>query len=175
MNLYFRLILVLLKSLFTKKIAALAPSEINFRVLPFDCDLNLHLTNSRYASFLDLGRLYYIFQLKITRKILKQKWTPVLASSETTFIRQVKPFQKVTLRTQLLAWDEKYQYFYHRFTVNNQIVATTLAKTAAYKNGTAVPSDSIVRLSEENISSPPLPETIKLFRELSVSKRRLHG
>jgi len=175
MNLYFRMILVLLKSFFAKKISPLTTSQVSFRVFPFDCDLNFHLTNSRYFSFMDLGRMHYIGKLKITSKVLKNKWIPVLAGSEATFIRQVRPFQKVTISTQLLTWDEKYQYFYQRFTVNKKIVATALAKTAAFANGETVPSNKIVALVDGNIPAPPMPESVKLFRELGTHKRRLHG
>ena len=175
MNLYFRIILVLIKSFFAKKISPLTSSTLSFRALPFDCDINLHLTNSRYLSFMDLGRTYYVGQLKMIGKLLKKKWMPVVASSEITFIRQVKPFQKVTLTTQLLTWDEKYQYFYQHFSTDKQIVATALVKTAAYTKDGAVAMEKILQLVGEEIPAPPIPETITLFRELSATKRRLHG
>ena len=69
MNLYFRIILVLIKSFFAKKISPLTSSTLSFRALPFDCDINLHLTNARYLSFMDLGRTYYVGQLKMIGKL----------------------------------------------------------------------------------------------------------
>ncbi len=175
MNLYFRLLLVLLKAITAKKITPLTPSTITFRVLPFDCDINGHLTNARYLSFMDLGRTYYVGQLKLIGKLLKKKWLPVVASNEISFIRPAKPFKKITLTTQLLTWDEKYQYFYHRFNSNNQIIATALVKTAAYSKKGTVPMNKILQLYGEILTAPPIPETIKIFRELTTSKRRLHG
>ena len=175
MNLYLRMLLVLLKAAAAKKITPLTPSTITFRTLPFDCDINGHLTNSRYLSFMDLGRTYYVGQLKMIGKLFKKKWMPVVASSEITFIRQVKPLQKVTLMTQLLTWDEKYQYFYQRFSTNQQIVATALVKTAAHAKDGTVSMDKILQLYGEKLTPPPIPKTIKIFRELTANKRQLHG
>ena len=100
---------------------------------------------------------------------------PIVASNETTFIRPVKPLQKVTLTTQLLTWDEKYQYFYQYFSANGKVVATALVKTAAYTKGGTIAMEKILQLLGEDIPAPPIPETITLFRELSAAKRRLHG
>ena len=58
MNLYFRLILVFIKSLFAGKRNPLEASVVHFRVWPLDCDVNLHLTNSRYFAFADLGKAF---------------------------------------------------------------------------------------------------------------------
>ena len=62
MNLYFRFWLILWQSLRAKAQNLLAPSQLRFTVFPTDCDLNLHLTNSRYLSFMDLGRTHLLGQ-----------------------------------------------------------------------------------------------------------------
>lgn len=58
MNLWFRLLHLLLCSLFRPKLEApFGVSRLQFRVLPNDLDSNLHMTNGRYWNIFDLGRL----------------------------------------------------------------------------------------------------------------------
>lgn len=175
MNLLFRLVLTLLKCLFSPKIDVLNESILTFRVLPFDLDINFHLTNSRYLSFMDLGRLYFVGQTRLMKTMAKRVWQPVVASCEISFISQVRLFSKIRMTTQLVGWDEKYQYFYQRFTVNNKIIATALVKTALYCKGRAVPSKEIVNVIDPNIDSPSLPPSVELLKQLSDIKRKIHG
>ncbi|MEC8207268.1 MAG: thioesterase, partial [Pseudomonadota bacterium] len=51
MNLYFRLILLFFKIKRNRDYQGLLDTiDIEFRALPTDCDINLHLTNSRYLA-----------------------------------------------------------------------------------------------------------------------------
>lgn len=175
MNLFFRLVLTLVKCIFSPKIDPLAESHLTFRVLPFDLDINLHLTNSRYLSFMDLGRLFFVGQTRLMKTMVKRIWQPVVASCETCFISQVRLFSKIHMHTKLVGWDDKYQYFYQRFTINDKIVATALVKTALYCKGRAVSSKEIVQELDPNIQSPKLPLSVELLKQLSDTKRNLHG
>ncbi|HBU98209.1 MAG TPA: thioesterase, partial [Thalassospira lucentensis] len=56
MNLIFRLIRVLILSLVRSRLDPLDPSVLHFRAWPFDLDINVHMTNSRYFALMDLGR-----------------------------------------------------------------------------------------------------------------------
>jgi acyl-CoA thioesterase FadM len=175
MNLYFRIFLIICKSLFQKNRDVLSPVELRFRAWPQDCDLNFHLTNARYFSFMDLARLSYTVRIGLLQKLLKRKWAPVVASCEITFIRPIKPLQKITVTTQILTWDEKYQYFFHRFICHGKTYATALVKTAAYSKGTSVPSQKIIALVDASINIPEMPESVKIFRQLNSIKRQTHG
>ncbi len=48
--------LMLARRPWAKPATALDVFHTRFRVLPWDCDLNLHLTNTRYPAWLDLAR-----------------------------------------------------------------------------------------------------------------------
>ncbi|WP_080375644.1 thioesterase family protein [Stenotrophomonas maltophilia] len=64
MNLWFRLLHLLLCSLFRPKLEApFGVSRLQFRVLPNDLDSNLHMTNGRYWNIFDLGRLDLILRM----------------------------------------------------------------------------------------------------------------
>lgn len=64
MNLWFRLLYLLLCSFFRPRLAApFGVSRLPFRVLPNDLDSNLHMTNGRYWNIFDLGRLDLILRM----------------------------------------------------------------------------------------------------------------
>jgi hypothetical protein len=68
MNLWFRLLHLLLCSLFRPKLEApFGVSRLQFRVLPNDLDSNLHMTNGRYWNIFDLGRLDLILRMGLGR------------------------------------------------------------------------------------------------------------
>ncbi|WP_375731226.1 thioesterase family protein, partial [Azospirillum sp. B506] len=60
MNLIFRLLAVAVAAIYSawrgRRTGLLEPSTLRFRVWPTDLDLNLHMTNARYFSVMDLGR-----------------------------------------------------------------------------------------------------------------------
>ncbi len=175
MNLLFRMLMTLFKAFRAKQLSVGVSSVLEFRVLPFDLDINFHLTNSRYLSFMDLGRLYYTGQVGLIGLMFKKRWQPVVADCEITFIRQVRLFSKIIMTTELVSWDEKYQYFYQRFMVNGHTVATALVKTALYSKGRAVPCADIIGAVDPDLVAPAMPHSVTLLRELSRQKRDLHG
>ena len=95
-------------------------SYMSFRVSPLDCDFNLHLNNGKYLQFMDLGRFRLIRQMRVLSGAIKEKWAPVIASTEMKYIRPIKPFQKVTHACRLVSWDEKFWYLEHKFIVNGK-------------------------------------------------------
>jgi len=69
-NLYLRLLRLLLLLPFVRRRSLLDAGRIAFRVWPNDCDINLHLNNGRYLTFMDLGRLQLLAQIGLLRNDL---------------------------------------------------------------------------------------------------------
>src|SRR5438552_18715762 len=55
MNLYFRLLITILKALRAPRVTPGDTVELALRVLPTDLDLNGHMNNGRYLTLVDLG------------------------------------------------------------------------------------------------------------------------
>ena len=128
MNLYIRLLCLLVRIWFIKAKGLFEPSVISFRVMPWDCDINRHLTNARYPAFMDLARTHLMGQVKLLKPMLKRRWLPVLAGSDCSFLRPIKPLQKFEVVTRLLTWDEKYFYVEQRFEVKGKVCMLALTK-----------------------------------------------
>lgn len=174
MNIIFRLIITLVRCLFANNIALLDKSQLHFRCLPTDCDLNMHMTNSRYLSFMDLGRLYFARQTGVMRLFFKKNWGGVISGLELTFIRPINPMQKFILITRILAWDEKYFYFEQKFISKNTLCATALVRGVFLHYGNKVPVGKIQEIIGDNSPTPEFPTMIKHWKEL-IELKKTHG
>ncbi|MAK91996.1 MAG: hypothetical protein CMI13_12270 [Oleibacter sp.] len=114
---------------------ALGIFHCRLRVMPWDCDLNLHLTNTRYPAWLDIARTDFFLRIGSMPLFVRYGWRSVLASQTLTFIREIKPFAVVDIESRILHWDKKYFYMEHRFLVGGVLHANCLARIAVLKGG----------------------------------------
>ena len=172
MNLYFRLLLLCLRLAGQKKRSMLEPSILPFRVLPHDCDVNMHLNNSRYLAFMDLGRLAVLGQAKVIGKMLSLRFFPVIHAVNITYIRECKPFSRIKLKTQLLGWDRKYWYMEQKFyDSTGQCCSVALVKGVFIQRGKLVSADTLMEQLDLALTSPTLPDTVHHWQSLQNAKK----
>jgi acyl-CoA thioesterase FadM len=171
MNLYFRLLIVFIKILFTPKKHYSEEATLEFRAYPPDCDPNLHMTNARYLGLADLGRVHLLGQLGILFPLLKRRTFPVNHAADITFIRPIKPFQKLTLKSRLLTWDEKYWYTEQKFEVGKKLHAISMTRGVFLCGRDIVPVDEVALLLGDNVQPPPQSETIRQWKQLLATKK----
>jgi acyl-CoA thioesterase FadM len=170
-NLYLRLLKLLLRLPFVERREVFAESRVAFRVWPTDCDLNLHMNNGRYLTFMDLGRLHLIAQNGMARLVLRRRWAPVLSAAEIGFIRPLDPFQRFELVTRLLTWDEKYFYIEQRFERDDSLHAIATARGLFLERGKRVPSREILRALGLDLTPPDMPAVVSHWKELTALKK----
>jgi acyl-CoA thioesterase FadM len=164
MNLYFRLLFVVLKSLFGQRIAPLETSVLRFRVLPTDLDLNMHMNNGRYLTLMDLGRIDLMVRTGMGRLVMRQKWMPVIASALVRFRRSLLPFQVSELHTRLLCWNEKWFFIEQRVVRDGRTVTIGLVKGLIRRSGGFVSPDEVfAQVFGEPRESPPMPEAVRMW------------
>ena len=168
MNLLLRVLYVFVSSFFKPKIDdILAPSLVKLCVLPNDLDFNLHMNNGRYLTIMDLGRLDLILRTGLFKIMLQQKSVPILASASIRYRLSLDPFQKYTVQTQILGWDEKWFYIEQRFLMGSgskqdEVAAIGLVKGCFLNNNTksTVPSVAVLNAIGHSPVSPILPQHI---------------
>ncbi len=170
MNLYFRLIRILLKISSCKIIKADETSIIKYRAWPFDCDINFHMTGSRYTALMDLSRVYFIGQINIFSKLIKRKWFPVVKAQEITFYKPIKPLQEFEVQTKLLAWEDKYCYVRQRIVSNDTVCAEAIIKGVFVGNRKTIPLQEVMELAGRDVQSPAITEMIRRFDALQENK-----
>jgi acyl-CoA thioesterase FadM len=185
MNLWFRLLLICSGYIYDRrKLDPLGVSRLEFKVWPFDLDLNMHMNNGRYLSIMDLGRMDLIVRFGIMKQVLKNKWSPILASATIRYRKSLNPFQKFRLETRVVWWDEKWFYMEQRFVTidekdpdNDGIVAAiAFVKGSFYdrKNKKTVPSEELANLLGIDESEyPEKPEYISSWQVAEDDMRNL--
>ena len=171
MNLYFRLLLVLIRSIFVKKIGLLDESRTRYRVWPLDCDFNLHLTNSRFFSLCDVSRFYYMGQVGALYKLLKRMWLPVAQAQEISYFKPINPFQKFDVLTKFTHWDDKYWYTEHQFFVADKLCAIAQVRGVFVHKGRVLSFHDVLAVVDEEVAVPETPITVEHWQRLIQSKK----
>lgn len=157
MNLFLRLIWLLITSPRRDRIGLMDDCELSLRVLPTDLDINMHLTNARYLSVMDLGRLELILRVGMFKQLMQRRWLPVVACAKLNFYRQIRPFSRYTLITRVIGWDEKWFYIEQRFEVDQEPVAVGTIKGLFRGGKRNIPTNEILKLIYYQGDSPELP------------------
>ena len=139
--------------------------------MPNDCDINLHMNNGRYLSFMDLGRLHLVTQLGLLRIVVKNRWMPVLAAAEINFIRSLAPFQKFDVLTRVVTWDEKYVYMEQRFEAGDELCAHAFVKGLFLTREGRLSNRAVVQMLGYRGAAPKMPEELRIWAELGAAKR----
>lgn len=171
MNLYFRLLLILLRSRFAAHIKVLDESRIGFRVWPFDMDINMHLTNARYFSLCDLSRIYYLGQVGILFDMLRRRWLPIAQAQEISYFRPINPFQRFTVTTRFSWWDDKYWYTEHHFHSRQTLCAVLQVRGVIVQGKTIVSMHDVVALTGEAVTVPDKPANVAYWQQLLEAKK----
>ncbi len=172
MNLYFRLLWMLARLWLRPLAVSLTePFRRPFRVLPSDCDVNFHLTNSRYFALIDLARIEQLARLKLLRPLIAKRWQPMLSATEMTFIRPLPPLRRFDLVTRILTWDDKYFYFEQRFETPGTLHAVSLGRATFVCGRELVPPSEVAALAGYEGPVPDDPALLETWRLLLQQKK----
>lgn len=175
MNLYLRLIWLTIMRVLTirmrQAVSILDEYSLKFRVLPFDCDINLHLTNARYLSFGDLARIDMMFKAKIMKVFLRRGWLPVVNAQSVVYAKPVKPFSTIEFRSKLLGWDEKYLYFEHQCFSGDALCTILLVRGVFLRGRRVIAPKELLNEIGADIESPELMPKVQKWRELLNEKK----
>ena len=166
MNLLFRLFWMLIASRFGARLGALDEGVLTFRCWPTDLDMNMHMTNSRYASFMDLARVSFMIRNGGWQRIRGAGLYPVLGSLSVRFRRPIKLFQKFTVSARVVSWDDRWIYIEHKMIAGGELAAPCIVNTTFLSKQSRVPTDKLMEIIGY---SGPKPE----FTEMLVKKSEL--
>jgi acyl-CoA thioesterase FadM len=138
MNLWLRLFWLLLTAPFRPKLSVPGGiSVLEFRVLPNDLDLSLHMNNGRYLAIMDLGRLDLIIRSGLGGAVWRNRWTPVANAAVVRFRRELRAFERYRLETRVVTWSDQAVVMEQTFVFaagerEGQVSARALFKGAIY-------------------------------------------
>lgn len=123
MNLYWRLLWLLVRSKQRPRTLAWETTVSPFRVLPSDLDALGHMNNAKYFAFMDLGRLDQMFRSGLWEACSARDWYSVVAAQTIRYRRSLKPWQKFELHTRVIGFDDKAMYIETRFLCRGKVAA----------------------------------------------------
>ena len=151
-------------------LGSLDEERLRMHVWPNDIDFNLHLNNARYLSIMDYGRVHLLARTGLLRHIVRSRWKPLVGAVWITYRRSLPVFSAFTLTSRLVCWDERWFYLEQTFTGREGLAAVGWVKAVLRDaQGNVEPQRALERLTP-GIVSPPMPEAIATWNELTREK-----
>lgn len=163
MNLWFRLLVVLVRAGLRDPMAVIARGTIPFRVVPGDLDLNGHVNNGRYLTLMDLGRLDLTVRSGLWRVLFRRRWFPVVATAMVRFKRELRLGARAELHTRVVAWDDRWFWMEHRIESEGKLTTVALLRACFRHGRTTVPAHEVAAALGFDGPSPALPEAALHF------------
>lgn len=143
---------------------------IRMRVWPHDLDFNLHMNNGRYLSVMDYARMHMLARARLLEHIVRSRWQPLVGAVWMTYRRSLPLFSIFTIGSRLVCWDARWFYIEQRFTGSEGLAAIGWVKGMLRdEQGAVNPQDTLARIHPGAVS-PPIPDTIAQWNELTREK-----
>ena len=161
LNIWVRLILTLASKHWRSKLKIDEACSTQFRVVPTDLDLNLHMNNARYFAWMDIARLDLLQRTGLLKVFKAKKWFPVVADETISFGKSLDLFDRVSVITKIRGWDEKFIFLEQRFERNNETVAGGIVKSCILNKNGPIPTHVVLSELMHDKKSPELSTWIK--------------
>ena len=125
MNLYFRLIWIIIRSLFKSRIDFADKISLTLHIMPNDLDINRHLNNGRYLTLLDLASIEFFIRSGVLKHAIRQGFRPMIGGLMVTYRKGLSLFERCTLTMQMEAWNERWNYFRFEFKNSDGLLSAT--------------------------------------------------
>ncbi|QTX06243.1 thioesterase family protein [Agromyces archimandritae] len=112
---FFRTLLRFLLARFGPRLGHYDVARSNFITLPTDQDILRHMNNGVYFSIMDVARFDMLVRTGIWQIFKERDWYPVVASETMTFRKSLTMWQRFTIESRIIGFDEKAVYMEQRF------------------------------------------------------------
>lgn len=137
---------------------------------PWDLDPWVELNNGRTLTLYDLGRLPLARRTGVERVLRDKGWGLTVAGSSTRYRRRVTLFQRLTMRTRCLGWDERFLYIDQSMWRGSECTSQVLIRSAIVSKAGIVPPREISLAMGTAPDSPPLPDWVRAWTEAEAAR-----
>ena len=145
---FIRLIKTTFRAKMLKNVPLDSTCELTFHCRPWDIDLFGEMNNGRILTLFDLGRFDIVFRSGFGAILKKKKWGLVVAGSTVRYRKRIKMFNKVTIRTQIMGFDERWIYVAQSMWVKGKPASSILLRTGITSRGKIVPTEDVAAAFE---------------------------
>ncbi|MDJ0653560.1 MAG: acyl-CoA thioesterase [Xanthomonadales bacterium] len=158
MNLYLRLLMVMLRTMAGEKLHYSNPAESRFRVLPHDLDAFGHMNNGRYLQIMDVARTEWMMRTGVIAALRQNRWAPLLGGGFVRFRYSLRLFQSYSVHTRLLGWDGRWFYLEHGFVdQRDRHVSVGVTRAAIRDKDRWVCTHKVAETVHPGAQSPEIP------------------
>ncbi|WP_310369291.1 acyl-CoA thioesterase [Catenuloplanes atrovinosus] len=162
MNMFVRLFWLLATAKRRGRLSAWHVSRRTYTVRPRDLDIYLHMTNSAYLSFLDLGRMDLVIRSGIWDRSRRERVQAVVANQTITYRKSLNLGDTFTVETRIAGVDERAVYFEQRFTVDGEIYAEAAVRMRFIRRGAGVvPMEEVLTWADPAPEDRVLPQWMR--------------
>lgn len=148
----------------------LGEDRLDMRVWPHDIDFNMHMNNARYLSVMDYGRMHLLARTHILSHVIRSRWMPLVGAVWMTYRRSLPLFARFTLASRMVCWDERWFYIEQSFTGSEGLAALGWVRGLLRAPEGNLDPQSVIEAVSPGAISPPMPEAIAIWNELTREK-----
>jgi len=161
-----------------------------------DLDLMFHMNNARYLRECDFARYKFLISCGLGPALRRTGYTMVLGASTIRYRRSIGLFERFSVATKVLSWDEKSLYIQHTFhrSKDNFVCAIVMVKQSLV-NGTIdalfkaaltphsesprmqqqIDEEAVLKDVKEVLDSPTFPEELSMWIKCNnISSQKLN-
>lgn len=150
-----------------KKTASLLDTHVtSVRCWPWDIDPWMELNNGRTLTLYDLGRVPFFLQAGAIDVMKRNKWRVTVAGVSVRYRRRITAFEKITIVTKFIGWDERFFYVDQSLWKKDGDCANqVLVRSAIVGAGGIVSPDEFAKAYGWQGPKPDLPEWVQKWIE----------
>lgn len=130
--------------------------EMTLRCRLSDIDNFFEMNNGRVLTLCDFGRTDFAVRTGLGQQLLKQRWGMVVAGSTVQYRKRIRAFQKVTLKTRIAGFDERWIYIEQSMWVKDKPCSSALLRTGVTEGGRVIETARVLAaLGQSDWQLPP--------------------
>lgn len=151
-------------------LGVLEEDRLRMRVWPNDIDINWHMNNGRYLGIMDYGRIHLLARTRMLEHIVRSRWMLLVGAVWITYRRSLPLFSSFQLASRTVCWDERWFYIEQTFTGREGLAAVGWVKGALRGPRGILEPQKVIEGVAPGAVSPPMPEAIAAWNELTREK-----
>ena len=145
-------------------------AETVFRIRPWDIDMFLEVNNGRILTLYDLGRFDLSIRTGLAKVLKTNKWGLVVAGSTVRYRQRIRMFEKVTVYTQVVGYDDRWIYIVQSMWVKDMPASSILLRTGITRKGKVVPAREVLEALDITHWEPELHDWVKAWIKSEESR-----
>lgn len=149
-------------------------ATVRMRAWPADIDVLGHVNNGIYLTLMDLGRMDLLLRTGLWPRMRALGVYPVVRSSTVSYRKSIQLWQRFTLESKVVGWDDRTVYLEQRFVVRGEVWARGIIRGSFLRKGEGPLSTARLRelVGIDVEPFPPSPELAGWAAEAALPSTR---